>query len=160
MIEIRALKNADNLNDLIPLSKEFFSEYEANHSYFFKTDRINRKDIINYFINFIDNENRKAFIAVDNNMIIGYISVLIQNQPDYWAVKKIGHISGFMVNKNYRRRGIGIKLLDNAINYFSEKSVRNYTVYTSVNNIGAIEFYKRKGMESLHTTLLGEVGSE
>ncbi len=160
MIEIRALKNDDNLNDLIPLSKEFFLEYEANHSYFFKTDRINKTNIVSYFSNFIDNENRKAFIAIDNNMIIGYISVLIQNQSSYWAVKKIGHISGFMVNKNYRRKGIGIKLLDNAIDYFGEKSVRNYTVYTSVNNIGAIEFYKRKGMEPLYTTLLGKIESE
>lgn len=55
MIEIRALKNDDNLNDLIPLSKEFFLEYEANHSYFFKTDWINETDIISYFKNFSSN---------------------------------------------------------------------------------------------------------
>lgn len=102
MIEIRALKNDDNLNDLIPLSKEFFLEYEANHSYFFKTDWINETDIISYFKNFIDNENRKTFIALEqlnfikekewSRFILHYWAKLKMNNLSFISTKNIFHI--------------------------------------------------------------------
>ena len=156
-MEIRELKKEDDLKALVQLSRDFFYEYETNHPYFFKIDKIEEADIIGYFARFIGNDDRKAFVAIEDGLLIGYISVLIQEQAGYWMVKKVGHISGLMVHQEHRRKGIGKKLLQSAVGYFKEKGVKQYTLFTSVNNKSGIEFYQKCGLEKLFITLMGEI---
>lgn len=156
-MEIRELNKNDDLKALVKLSEDFFYEYEGNHPYFFKIDEIEEGDITCYFQRFIENDERKAFIAMDKDSVVGYITVLIQEQAAYWKVKRIGHVSGLMVHSTHRRKGIGKKLLQAAIEYFKAEGIGQYTLFTSVNNTGGIEFYEKCGLEKLYTTLLGEV---
>jgi len=156
-MQIRELNNKDDLKLLVQLSKDFFYEYESNHSYFFKIDKIEDDDIIGYFARFVDNEDRKAFVAVEGSVIVGYISVLIQEQANYWKIKSIGHISGLMVDKRHRRKGAGRLLLQAAEEFFKSKGLKQYTLFTSVNNTGGIEFYEKYGLEKLYTTMMGEI---
>ncbi|GEM_PF-655577 len=158
-METRELNNSDYVADLVTLSREFFDEYQGNHEYLFKIDRIDESNITGYFARFVGNVNKKAFIALEQDRIIGYITVLIIDQPDYWAIKQIGHISGLMVGKQARRKGIASALLRSAIDYLRQQGIRQYTVFTSVNNIAGIEFYKAAGLTPSHTTLLGEIDS-
>jgi ribosomal protein S18 acetylase RimI-like enzyme len=41
--------------------------------------------------------------------------------------------------------------------FLEEKGVRYFTVYTSVQNQGALGFYEVNGMVPLYTTMLGDV---
>ena len=156
-VEICSLEKDDNLAELISLSKDFFREYESNHKEFFLIDNLNDKDIIDYFNRFIDIEERKAFIAIAAGKVVGYITVYVRDQPSFWQVKRVGDISGLMVHKDYRHKGIASQLMSNAIDFFMEKEVKYYTVFTSVNNIAGIGFYKQNGMEPLYTTMVGEI---
>ena len=156
-MEIRELKKEDDLKALVQLSKDFFYEYESSHPYFFKIDKIEEADIISYFARFIGSDDRKAFVAIESGSMIGYITVLIQEQASYWKIKRIGHISGLMVNPGNRREGIGRKLLQSAVDYFEGKGIKQYTLFTSVNNKSGIEFYEKCGLEKLYTTLMGKV---
>lgn len=156
-MEIRELKKEDDLTSLVQLSRDFFAEYEANHPYFFKIDRIEEADIKDYFARFVSNDDRKTFVAVEGGIIIGYITVLIQKQASYWKIKKVGHISGLMVDKRDRRKGAGRLLLQAAVEFFKSKGLKQYTLFTSVNNTGGIEFYEKCGLEKLYTTLMGDV---
>jgi ribosomal protein S18 acetylase RimI-like enzyme len=110
-----------------------------------------------YFARFTQNEDSKAYIALDGERIIGYISAYIKQQADHWALKRLGEISGLMVAKDYRRGGIGQQLLERAIDFFAQRGVRYYSVYTAVSNQGAIDFYLGNGMEPRYTTLVGEI---
>jgi aminoglycoside 6'-N-acetyltransferase I len=156
-MEIRELKKEDDLKTLVQLSRDFFYEYESYHPYFFKIDKIEVADITGYFARFIGNDDRKAFVAVEGGSIIGYIAVLIQEQASYWMVKKVGHISGLMVQNDHRRKGVGKKLLQAAVEYFKVKGIGQYTLFTSVNNKNGIEFYEKCGLQKLYTTMMGEV---
>jgi ribosomal protein S18 acetylase RimI-like enzyme len=114
-------------------------------------------DIRNYYQKFIGNENARAYIAMIEEKIIGYITLLIRNQPDYWKIKRIGDISGLMVSKNFRHNGIGTKLIMKGIEYFKRKDINYYTVFTSVNNTSVISLYRKCGFEQLYTTLYGRI---
>jgi ribosomal protein S18 acetylase RimI-like enzyme len=162
LVVIEELTTEEYFPELIELSKEFFYEYENNNKEFFEIDSINEMDIINYFRKFIGdkNKNTKAFIALLDRKIIGYITFYIKDQPDYWVVKKIGDISGLMVNKNFRQNGIGTKLVMKAIEYFEQNGIKYYTVFTSINNANGISLYKRCGLKELQTTLYGEIEIE
>jgi ribosomal protein S18 acetylase RimI-like enzyme len=156
-MQIRELNNKDDLGLLVKLSRAFFLEYESNHPYFFKIDKIEESDIEKYFQRFIDNEDKKAFIAIEGGSIVGYISVLVLEQAAYWRIKRIGHISGLMVDKAHRRKGTGRMLLKAALEFFNSKGLRQYTLFTSVNNEDGIKFYKRSGLTELYITLMGEI---
>jgi ribosomal protein S18 acetylase RimI-like enzyme len=156
MIYIREFSKEDGFEDLIALSKDFFQEYEAHHEDFFEIDQLNDADIVDYFSRFLDNENAKAFVALAEDRILGYITVHVREQASYWKVKKVGDISGLMVRKDHRRRGIASQLLAHARAFFAEHEVRYFTLFTAVNNQAAIAFYERNGLTHLHTTMLGE----
>ena len=46
--------------------------------------------------------------------------------------------------------------MSKAVDFFKEKKVKYYAVFTSVNNNAGIGFYKQNGMEPLYTTMVGE----
>lgn len=159
MIQIRSLSTDDNLADLITLSQAFFAEYEAHHAHFFQIDRLEDEDVRRYFARWLDNEHGETFLALAGERIVGYLTVYARAQPGYWQVKQVGEISGLMVHPAYRRQGIATQLLARAQAFFAERGVRYFTVYTSVENRGALDFYERCGLQPLYTTLRGETGS-
>lgn len=157
IVEIRKLRRDDNFEQLIQLSRDFFEEYESHHAEFFKIDKINDQHITDYFYRWLNNENGVTFIAVEDGNIVGYITVYVQDQSSFWAVKTIGHISGLMVSKAHRRKGIAELLYDASLKFFKQKKVRYFTVFTSVNNQGALNFYEKQEMIPLYSTMIGEI---
>jgi ribosomal protein S18 acetylase RimI-like enzyme len=156
-LEIRPLRQDDALDDLIELSRAFFAEYESHHPDFFQIDSLEASDIVNYFTRWLDDEAGETFIALDNGRIVGTLTIYVQNQPAYWQVKRVGHISGLMVDSAFRQQGIAGRLLAEAQAFFRERGVRYFTVYTAVANQAALNFYDKFGLSPLYTTLLGEV---
>jgi ribosomal protein S18 acetylase RimI-like enzyme len=157
MIEIRTLQPDDGFDDLIALSREFFDEYASHHPDFFRIDRLSDDDIFAYFSRWLDNEDGRAFVAITEGRIVGYITVYVYARPGYWQVKQVGEISGLMVHKGYRRRGIATQLLAQARAFLAEKKVRYLKVYTAVANRDALEFYAQRGMVPLYTTMLADL---
>lgn len=153
---IRQLVSSVDFDELIQLSRDFFQEYESNNKDFFALDALSEDNITEYFSSFVNSDTKKAFLAYSEGHVIGYITVYIKEQPTYWSVKKVGDISGLMVHKDYRNKGLGSRLLSEAKAFFGDMGVRYYTVYTSVNNSNAINLYRKCGMMSLNTTLLGD----
>lgn len=155
-VQIRGLQPGDDLHDLIALSRSFFAEYEAHHEDFFRIDTLRDEDILGYFSLFLEKDDHAAFIALQAGRTVGYITVYVQDQPVYWQVKRVGHISGLMVGRELRRKGIGAGLLERARAWFRERGVRYHTVYTAVKNRRALGFYASQGMEPLYTHFVGE----
>jgi len=155
MIQIRALRLEDDLRDLIDLSRDFFQENQGHHDDFFKIGQLNESSIVDHFSRWLDDENGDTFIALAGNRIVGYITVYVREQAAYWSVKKVGDISGLMVHKDYRRRGIASQLLAQARDFFAQHAVRYFTVYTAVENKAAIAFYKHSGLVPLYATMVG-----
>jgi ribosomal protein S18 acetylase RimI-like enzyme len=154
---IRQLHKEDDLTDLIALSRSFFDEYANFHPEFFNIDTLRDDDIVAYFRGSVLSENGASFVAVEGDTIIGYITVFLRDQEPFWAVKRIGVISGLMVNTDHRRRGVASALLAAAKGFFESGGVNYFTVYTAATNGPAIAFYERRGLSPLHTTLIGSL---
>ena len=156
MTDIRALQKDDDLHDLIVLSKEFFDEYEAHHEEFFQVDDLHDSDIVEFFTRSIESEDSQTVIAVADGRTVGYITIAIRSQPSFYRVKRVGAISGLMIHKNYRRRGIASQLVARAVAFFQEKGVKYFTLYTATANQSTIRFYEQHGMTPLQTIMLGQ----
>ena len=157
MITVRQLYAADDLDQVLALCKAFLREYEAQHEAFFDTDELTDDDISGRFVDSITSDNTATLVALVDGDIVGYASIAVRPQLRFYQVKLVGAISGLMVTPAHRRRGIGTRLLRAAIEWFRERGLRTYTVYTAVANEGALALYQRSGMIPLHTTHLGEI---
>ena len=62
-----------------------------------------------------------------------------------------------MVQKEYLHRGIANKLLAKAKEFFASNGLKYYTVFTAIENQGAIDFYQQNGLEPLYSTMIGEI---
>ena len=157
MIEIRELKSNDNFKELVNLSKEFFKEYESHHEEFFKIDKLEDKHITDYFSRWINNNDGVTYIAISNMEIVGYITIYVKTQAEYWKVKRIGDISGLMVKKSHRCKGIASLLFEKSMIFFKKKGVKYFTVFTAVENHVALSFYKKQKMSPIYSTMMGEL---
>ncbi len=125
----------DELGNILNLVKRVFDEFEAPY--------YSRKGIENFykFTNY-DNlilnldKNMKIFVAKDGNAIVGMI-----------AIRDYSHISMLFVDKNYHRKGIASRLVDEAKYYCRKNSkINNITVNSSPY---AVEFYHKKGFNNI-----------
>ena len=156
MISIRELRPEDGLAAVLTLCKDFFAEYEEHHEEFFDTDNLNNADISERFLQSLESDNSATIIALIDDTIVGYASVAVREQPRFYKIKKVGAISALMVAKDHRRKGVATLLLAEAKIYFRRQGIKYYTFYTASSNQAAIRLYEKIGMESLHTSFIGE----
>ncbi|MFH2037658.1 MAG: GNAT family N-acetyltransferase [Candidatus Zixiibacteriota bacterium] len=156
MISIRELRPDDDLNQVLTLCKDFFAEYEQHHEEFFDTDNLSDDDISGRFIQSMESDDSATIIALMDNKIVGYASVVVRDQPRFYKIKKVGAISAIMVAKDFRRQGIATKILTESKNFFGKCGVKYFTFYTSVANKEALKLYEKCGFEPLHYSFLGK----
>jgi ribosomal protein S18 acetylase RimI-like enzyme len=156
MITIRELAPEDDLGAVLRLCREFFTDYTRYHEEFFGLDTLNDADISGRFLASIGSDDSTTLIALQGDEIVGYALLAVRDQPGFYKVKKVGAISGLMVSREYRRRGIATRLIDEARTYFGRQGVRYFTLYTSAANEEAIRFYEVNGLSVLQTVFVGE----
>jgi len=80
------------------------------------------------------------FVAQEDNMVVGYIIFWIRFENE-------GHIISLAVDKKYRRRKFGTRLVQAAIDIFERFGVDIVKLEVRAKNIGAIKFYKSLGFK-------------
>lgn len=99
---------------------------------------------------YIENDLAILYGAIENEDLVGIL----------WAYKKTFlneprvHIRDLIVDINYRRNGVG-KLLESQLNRdLNEESIKTIELMATVENSGAIEFYKSAGYEVARVQLI------
>lgn len=138
-VNIRKLKEEDLIHH-----RELFNEVLTNDfpEYQTRVAKVYRAHIFNqkYFKKFIKKKINCILGAFDGKKLIGFLVMY-------------GHNGGVMefiwlaVNRNYRKNGIGSRLLIEGEKW-SLKNKFHY-VFFHTENIKQVEFYKRKGYEHL-----------
>jgi ribosomal protein S18 acetylase RimI-like enzyme len=98
---------------------------------------------INDYKKFISNDNYFIIVSKDHNEIAGYIMGIYNNDDDNL------HIVSFAIDKLYRRRKIGTKLMDYIIYCTSNKfkDIKNITLNAMETNDAANIFYQKYGFK-------------
>jgi len=95
---------------------------------------------------FKDNENYKAFVAVLNGEVVGFVYIM-QYTP-WGACGDQIWIQGIAVQSDIQGNGIGSKLLDFIEKYGNNKGVSYITLNTGFQRTAAHAFYERNGYSS------------
>lgn len=84
----------------------------------------------------------------DTGEIIGYcVSTIEKHDPS------IGEIDSILVEKRYRKSGLGRQLMENAILWLDSNGVKTKKLVVSVGNERVLEFYKLFDFYPLHIIL-------
>ena len=90
---------------------------------------------------FLSKNKDLCFVATYNNKIIGSI----QGATDY----KRGYIHHLIVHNDYRKKGIGKKLVSLVINALKKSKLSDVVILVNNKNKSVISFYKKIGFQFL-----------
>ena len=98
-----------------------------------------------------------VWVAVDNDKVIGYLAGSIDGKPSY-ATKSLAELDNFYIDEEYRRQGIGKRLVQEFKAYCINQGIEEIKVTASSRNINAREFYKNNGFDDFEVTYKMKLG--
>ena len=129
-MEIRKIELND-LDRVFELLNELY-ENKLKYDRFKEIYILKLNDINSYYI-----------VAILNNKIVGILTSKIQVKLH--RAKKQSFIEDLIIDKDYRRRGIGKELLQNAIDYAKENDCEVVELTSYIKNESAHKFYENNG---------------
>lgn len=84
-------------------------------------------------------------VAEENNEIIGVVDGYIIDNSNH--IEKVGYLDHLCVYKNYRKHGIGEKLIEEFTSKMKNKKVTYLKLNAFEKNLPAIGLYKKMGFE-------------
>lgn len=147
-----SIKKADStyLKDIQDLNNQLFELEYNNFDSALKVGWTFDKDGEKYFNNMLNNEI--IYIALDKEKVIGYLAGSINIQGSY-VTKSLAEIDNMFVLEQYRKYGIGTKLINAFKNYCSQNKIEELKVTASAKNKNAIGFYMKNGFNEFEITL-------
>lgn len=91
-----------------------------------------------------------VWLAEEGLEVVGYCIVKIDKGVPAMTYKKYGYIGDLYVKKNWRKKGIGIKLLKAGMAWLKKKGMKALVIDTSTINVPAKKLYKKLGFKEFH----------
>lgn len=89
------------------------------------------------FIKELDNDLAIYFVAKIDDIVVGYIGM--------WKVLDEGHITNIAVHSDFRKLGIGSKLIEGLIAVADQNGIKSVTLEVRKSNFEAIKLYSKHG---------------
>lgn len=143
------INKLDTLKQIESWLLENFKE-TANSPFEFKNVSENFKQII-------DTGNGITYLAKDEDKFVGFIAGYLN--PNIFNIEEPNSYIVFLnVLKDYRKQGVGYKLLSLFEKWSKDKKVSN--ILTGVSLKEGIIFYKNKNFKELETVMYKRIGGE
>ncbi len=108
--------------------------------------------------NLLDNECVIIAEAGREGIPVGYLAGSIYRDKTYSCYSGItAELENMFVKEEYRKFGVGSKLIDNFTNYCKSHDASRIIVTASFGNNNAIEFYKKNGFNDYNIQLRKEL---
>ena len=94
----------------------------------------------------LSNNDHSAFVALNNNQVVGWIGVSHSIQIE---VEAYTEIHGLVIDQHYRNTGIGKKLIEKAKEWAREKGNSNLKLHCNVIRSDTHKFYEHLGFKEI-----------
>ena len=151
MVEIVKLDDKD-LNSVAELSYMVGKLHDEALPYIFKkTSKDEHLDILK---NMQKDEKVEIKIAKIGEEVVGFVCVgMVEEKRKGYKGEKIGVIYNLGVKEQYRKKGVGKKLVEEALKWCEEKECYAVDLNVFWFNNGALEFYKNLGFGMIDVNL-------
>jgi GNAT superfamily N-acetyltransferase len=95
-------------------------------------------------------EENEFIVALESDQIVGYIALKTNSTQSSVFGFGWGTIASFALREDRRQKGLGPKIVEEAIKWFRSKGVSKVDVWTDVGNVGAIQCYEKCGFRTIY----------
>ncbi len=110
---------------------------------FLQKNKNARNNIREYFLKHIVSKNANIFVAAEDDNILGFISLKIIDAPSISTVRKMGHIGYFYIEEQVWGKGIGSRLMKEALKWFRSKKIKRVSFEVHPFNRRALSYYRK-----------------
>ena len=107
--------------------------------------KLNEKELRKVFLRGLNSDFQSYVCALIEDDIVGFCSLTIKDS--LWQTGLLGHIDELVVDKEYRGKGIGSKLMEYITNIAGEKGCVIIELDSALNRNQAHRFYKQNGFK-------------
>lgn len=99
------------------------------------------------------------YVAEEDGKVVGYIEAEIVEpyEKDLYKITKSGHINSIFVFENYRSKGIGSNLMNEAIKWMKSEGVQICTLGVVHGNDEAMASYQKLGFSTERTKMWKQI---
>ena len=111
---------------------------------------------LDYLLKRVNSHNGKLLVAEVNGAVVGFVSVLIENEKDASPcvkMKHAGYVPALAVLREYQKRGIGKRLLEAAEQYVKSQGCEYLALDVTTDNL-AHDFYKKLGYREFTVNMM------
>ena len=143
---------SDDLQAIASLWRGLARYHEPKSTYFELAPGAERK-FASYVRRSMKRKDVAVFVAQKNSKLVGYLIAKIKEEKPVFKLRKRGTITELFVEKGYRRRGVGRKLVKKALAWFRNRNLQFAELSVYVKNISGKIAWKRMGFEE-HMTVM------
>lgn len=130
---------------VVPARPEDFDEVLVLLGQLWPGRELNRENVHRVYLDNLASETQKYCVARSANTIVGFITLHIIS--NLWAQGCLLHIEELVVGEACRGRGIGRKLIEQALAVAEERGCRSVEVTSAFHRSWAHAFYEACGFE-------------
>ena len=134
---------------------EEFIGFHADIDPFFTKAPGSEKDFAKWITTIINDDSGHSLVALDKNEVIAFSISRISKHPPVLKQQVYGEIIDLAVNKEYRRQGVGEKMLAIIYEWFDAHDVKRIELKVASKNDIGYSFWEKQGfMDYMHVLYL------
>jgi ribosomal protein S18 acetylase RimI-like enzyme len=147
-IRSAALSDAEKIVELRLLSQE---NAEKSNPLIWRITEEGKRLLKQKVENDLADSNIRVLLAEADGEIIGYVQGEVTSRSDHMP-RTVGQVSLMYVVKQFRRKGVGRRLVKELCKFFNSNKAEDLTVRYIIGNKEAEGFWRKLGFESIITT--------
>ena len=150
-MNIRKASNSDK-HRIAELFREMV-EFHSQNDPIFTLKESGHEHYAVWFTEQIMIDSALPLVAESDGHIVGFSLSFLRKYPVTWLHENYGEINDISVTREYRRKGIGTKLVNKSIEWFKSKGIKRSEVKIATSNDVSSKFWRRIGMTSYLETM-------
>ena len=142
---------AKEINEILDLWEEFTRYLNRMEPQFFQLKPDAREIYHEILNNHINCPEYLVLVVEDFGELVGYHIASIRYPNEVFIQEPYGHISDIYIKEKYRKKNVGVKLVDHSIKWLKMQGINNLNVKTFLFNPNGMAFWQRNGFEAYET---------
>lgn len=149
---------AQDVDLVLPLVKSMLN-YQAtlDASYLKSFDEIGSDNVRDHMINLLRDENTQILCAKNDGKVLGYVLCRVDLASPVSRPGKIGKVIDVFVISEERGKGIGIALLNAAVEWFKSENISRVELDVYSKNADAVSTWQKSGFQEFRKTMYKEL---
>jgi ribosomal protein S18 acetylase RimI-like enzyme len=144
---MRILPAAEShIPEIVEIWKEFMDYHSDIDPYFARNEEGHSK-FEEWLKELMKSDTALVLVALDRGMVLAYSLSQINQRPPLFDKVDYGYIYDLAVKSEYRRKGIGEKMVDEILGWFKSRWIDRIELMVLSKNHAAFSFWNKQGFE-------------